>query len=171
MSLSFSIFIFCLSLLGGIFVTGFGGFFVGLSVSPLSTLATQFGISLVPFVVGLFMAKVLSLFIKKISLNVVWSCCTVVIIVLMAIGVSTKNDNLNMSSIDNNIIKECHLWWDGKNFIKSDRKEQEGFIAVQFTSTTSVILMPERMQAKAIKEIILNEKSKILKICPNITFD
>jgi hypothetical protein len=31
--------------------------------------------------------------------------------------------------------------------------------------------MPERMQAKAIKEIILNEKSKILKICPNITFD
>jgi len=90
MSLRFSIFIFCISFLGVIFVTGFSELSVGLRVSPINTIATQLGIAAVPFVIGWFFAKLLSFFLKSVSVNVLWSFCCITVIVLMFFGNSSS---------------------------------------------------------------------------------
>jgi hypothetical protein len=69
------------------------------------------------------------------------------------------------------IVRECNLTWDGKKFYKGTPQNEDRYVAVRFTSTASMIFMPGKMNTNLIKNTITNNKSKILDICPNITFD
>ncbi len=115
----FILFVVCL--IGGVFVTGFAEVLVGLSISPVNTIATQFGIALVPFAIGWLIAKGTSFYIKKISFNIIWFFCSIATIIAMFIGSFSNDGNVAKSSNNDFLmrIKQCDLLYisDSSEFV------------------------------------------------------
>jgi TPR repeat protein len=93
----FALAMFIACMFGGLFVTGWVEVLIGLGVAPLEIISAQIGIALVPFVVGWLIAKVLSLVVKKVSLNALWVASTTLLIVLMLFGQNKSEPSVTTS--------------------------------------------------------------------------
>jgi flagellar basal body-associated protein FliL len=71
---------------------GWKEFFVGLGIMPLQTIAELLGASLVPFMSGWLVAKLLGLLFKKVSFKRLWLGTSFLFFVIMLIGQYRAND-------------------------------------------------------------------------------
>ena len=61
--------------------------------------------------------------------------------------------------------------WNGEKFIAGSPADISKFIAVRFSQTTSMIYMPEHMDKKLWRKVIVSNESTIKSICPGINFE
>ena len=81
-----SLFVFLCCLIYAIFAIGWRGFFVGIGITPIGTLANLLGIAVVPFLLGWVIAKVASFAARTVSFRSLWLTGSTLVFVLMLVG-------------------------------------------------------------------------------------
>ena len=84
--------VFLVCFIFAIILKGWKEFFVGFGIMPLITIAELLGVSLVPFMSGWLVAKLLGLLFKKVSFKRLWLGTSFLFFVIMLIGQYRAND-------------------------------------------------------------------------------
>jgi flagellar FliL protein len=91
-SISDTLVVFLVCFIFAIILKGWKEFFVGFGIMPLQTIAELLGTSLVPFMSGWLVAKLLGLLFKKVSSKPLWLGTSFLFFVIMLIGQYRAND-------------------------------------------------------------------------------
>jgi hypothetical protein len=84
--ISDNLIVFLVCLIFAIILKGWKEFFVGLGIMPLQTIAALLGSSLVPFMSGWLVAKLLGLLSKKVPFKTLWLGVSALMFLIMLIG-------------------------------------------------------------------------------------
>lgn len=69
------------------------------------------------------------------------------------------------------VVSECNLTWNGDRFMAGSPRDESKFIAIRFSKTPNMIFMPEHMDKKLWRNLIISNKTSIKSICPGINFE